>query len=225
MAMTGGYGDGGTYDPFGDGSSSTARPTHGPNRPPYQDPASANANTAATLCVVFAFLLPPAGVVLGHLALSQIKHHHQPGRDRAVVGLTLSYVFILVAVIALAVWAITALGNRSPTPTQPTSAIAPTATPIPTPSMSTTVITPPAQGRPKVSVEDLRVGDCVEVQQTRPDPNRREDQDVNIYRVGCEQRDEVFRVTSITSPTNTCNGRALINSTEVIFACISPLKD
>jgi hypothetical protein len=220
-----GYGDGGTYDPFGEGSSSPAPPPQGPNWPQRPDSAPGSANTAATLSLVFAFLLPPAGVVLGHLALSQIKHHRQPGRDRAVVGLTLSYVFILMAVIALAVWAVTTSSNPARTSTPSTTAISQTAPPIPTPTVSTTVITPPAQARPKVSVEDLRVGDCVEVQQTRPDPNRREDQDVNIYRVGCEQRDEVFRVNSISSPTNTCNGRALINSTEVVFACISPVKD
>jgi heme/copper-type cytochrome/quinol oxidase subunit 2 len=220
-----GYGDGGTYDPFGDGSSSPAPPPQDPNWPRHQDPASANANTAATLCLIFAFVLPPAGVVLGHLALSQIKHRRQRGHDRAVVGLTLSYVFILVAIIALAVWKVTGPQKQTHPPIGSTTAISTTMTPIPTPSVSTTVITPPAQARPKVSVEDLRVGDCVEVQQTRPDPNIREDQDVNIFRVRCERRDEVFRVDSISSPTNTCSGRALINSTEVLFACISPVKD
>jgi hypothetical protein len=60
-------------------------------------------NTLATLSVVFAFVFAPAGVILGHLALSQIEDTGDRGRDRALVGVTLSYVFITVAVVALVV--------------------------------------------------------------------------------------------------------------------------
>jgi hypothetical protein len=60
-------------------------------------------NTLATLSVVFAFVFAPAGVILGHLALSQIHETGDRGRDRALVGVTLSYVFITVAVVALVV--------------------------------------------------------------------------------------------------------------------------
>jgi hypothetical protein len=221
----GGYGGGGAYDPFGEGPFSPASPTtQGPNRLLHQDPSPHNFNTAATLSLVFAFLFAPAGAVLGHVALGQIKHRPQPGRDRAVVGLTLSYVFIMVAVIAMVVWTLTVSGSPSPTTAGPSTTTSTMAAPIVTPSVSTTVITLPAPGRSTVAVEDLRVGDCVEVQQTQPDPNYRDDQDVKIFRVGCEARDGVFRVDSISSPTNTCGGRTLINSGRVIFACISPLK-
>jgi uncharacterized BrkB/YihY/UPF0761 family membrane protein len=71
------------------------------------DPASIyrqrETNTLATLSVVFAFVFAPAGVILGHLALSQIHETGDRGRDRALVGVTLSYVFITVAVVALVV--------------------------------------------------------------------------------------------------------------------------
>lgn len=60
-------------------------------------------NTLATLSVVFAFVFAPAGVILGHLALSQIRETADRGRDRALVGVTLSYVFLTVAVVALVV--------------------------------------------------------------------------------------------------------------------------
>ncbi len=60
-------------------------------------------NTLATLSVVFAFVFAPAGVILGHLALSQIDETADRGRDRALVGVTLSYVFLTVAVVALVV--------------------------------------------------------------------------------------------------------------------------
>ncbi|KZS51731.1 hypothetical protein A4G26_19980 [Mycobacterium kansasii] len=65
----------------------------------------AEANTLATLSVAFAFVFAPAGAILGHLGLVQIRGTGQRGRDRALIGLTLSYVFIVVAVVALIVGA------------------------------------------------------------------------------------------------------------------------
>lgn len=53
-------------------------------------------NTLATLSM-FAFIFAPAGAVLSHLALSEIKKRPQNSRSRAIVGLTLSYVVIFVA--------------------------------------------------------------------------------------------------------------------------------
>ena len=81
---------------------------------PYPEPPVISApppprqktNTFATLSVVFAFLFAPAGAVLGHLGLAQIRRTGQRGRDRAVIGLTLSYAFILIAVAALVIWTV-----------------------------------------------------------------------------------------------------------------------
>ncbi|OBB03093.1 hypothetical protein A5668_20105 [Mycolicibacterium fortuitum] len=42
--------------------------------------------------------------MLGHVALSQIKRLHQQGRDRAIIGLALSYFILLLLVVALVVW-------------------------------------------------------------------------------------------------------------------------
>jgi eukaryotic-like serine/threonine-protein kinase len=66
-------------------------------------PPSQKTNTFATLSLIFAFLFAPAGAVLGHLGLAQIRRTGQRGKDRALIGLTLSYAFILVAVVALVV--------------------------------------------------------------------------------------------------------------------------
>jgi len=67
-------------------------------------PQARETNPLATLSIVFAFLFAPAGAVLGHVALSQIKRFHQQGRDRAVIGLALSYFILLLLVVALVVW-------------------------------------------------------------------------------------------------------------------------
>jgi hypothetical protein len=218
----GGY-PGGSDDPFGGGpfSSGTSSST-GPAFAPPQSPPPGETNTLATLSIVFAFVFAPAGAVLGHLALLQISRSAQRGRDRALIGLTLSYVFIFFAVIALVVWAVTA--SRGASPTVATSTTPVITKPSPTPSVSTTVITAPPPTRPTIQVEDLRVGDCVEVQQIQPEPNRPGYQFGAFYPVSCQVRDGVFRVDQISSPTNTCPGRVLINKTETIYACISPFK-
>jgi hypothetical protein len=67
----------------------------------------------ATLSVVFAFVFAPVGAVLGHLARSQIRRSGQDGAARALVGLTLSYVVIVVSVAAVVVWAVVGTGDRS----------------------------------------------------------------------------------------------------------------
>jgi eukaryotic-like serine/threonine-protein kinase len=93
--------------------------------PPRQE-----TNTFATLSLVFAFLFAPAGAVLGHLGLAQIRRTGQRGRDRAVIGLTLSYAFILIAVAALVIWTVVA---REPERSSTVAASPPPATTSATP--------------------------------------------------------------------------------------------
>jgi eukaryotic-like serine/threonine-protein kinase len=134
----GGYGGG---DPFGSGPFqgdpfSVGRPdVPQQGRAPHSAPPGSETNTLATLSVVFAFVFAPAGAVLGHLGLAQIGRTGQGGRDRALVGVTLSYVFIVVAVVAVAVWTITG-GN----PTVPATVVSPTTVTASPP----TTTTPPA---------------------------------------------------------------------------------
>jgi PknH-like extracellular domain/Domain of unknown function (DUF4190) len=99
--------DGGYGGPTGqhDGDWFAAQPYPQPpviSAPP--PPLRHRTNTFATLSVAFAFLFAPAGAVLGHLGLAQIRRTGQLGRDRAVIGLTLSYTFIVIAVAALVIW-------------------------------------------------------------------------------------------------------------------------
>lgn len=177
-------------------------------------PPGGEVNTLATLSVIFAFALAPAGAVLGHLALSQIKHRPQPGRRRAILGLTFSYVLIVLAVVTLLVWLLLGAGRQTD-PQSKTDTMAPSATP----SVRSTVITPPAQGRPRVSVADLRVGDCVEIQKNEPIPTRRADK-VYIYRTHCAVGDGIFMVRQIVSNGQHCpSGEYLANEQETICAC------
>ena len=93
-------------DPFGSGPFAgdpfaVDQPSAGVARAPTSQ--QQETNTLATLSVVFAFVFAPAGAILGHVALSQIHETGDRGRDRALVGVTLSYVFITVVVVALVV--------------------------------------------------------------------------------------------------------------------------
>lgn len=90
-------------DPFVGDPFAVGRPGASASRTHASTSQQRETNTLATLSVVFAFVFAPAGVVLGHLALSQIHKTGDRGRDRALVGVTLSYVFITTAVVALVV--------------------------------------------------------------------------------------------------------------------------
>jgi Domain of unknown function (DUF4190) len=198
----------------------TTSPGFGP--PPVR--AHGEANTSATLSIVFAFVFAPAGAVLGHLALSQIRKRGQPGRERALVGLTLSYVVMVLAVIALVIWLLVGngVGSAPSGPAPTTGGPPPPRAAVPPPQ--TTVVTPPPAQRPTVSVDELRVGECVEVQQTRPDPTRGPGTDqIRIFPVRCEVRDGVFQVDQILS-NHSCPGQTLFNPAETRFACISDFR-
>lgn len=153
----GGFGDGPGMQPQGNPFGGnpfggTVTPAGGPPAPapPGQHPTPTETNTLATLSVVFAFVFAPAGAILGHLGLGQIARTGQRGRGRALIGITLSYVFITVAVVALVVWAATG-GD------EPASTVTPTAT-----NPSTTAATtstkpspPPPPPAPKVDAAAL----------------------------------------------------------------------
>jgi hypothetical protein len=112
-----------SYDPLG------RVPYDGPPAEPldYPEPPEPPVNAFATLSVVFAFVFAPAGAILGHLGLAQIRRTNERGRDRALVGVSLSYAFIALAVIALVGWAtLAAIGsNQTAAPTTATATSAP----------------------------------------------------------------------------------------------------
>jgi hypothetical protein len=125
--------------PYPRGSWPPAPYGPGPAGPPPPPLPGAETNSWATWSIVMAFLFPPAGAVFGHWALADSRYRR--GRNRAVIGLVLSYTFIIVAVGALVVWAVLptypAASTTSASPTTatpaPTSTPAPTRTPAPKP--------------------------------------------------------------------------------------------
>ncbi len=100
-------------NPFGPNPFGGSVPTQGQYPPPPPATSRDETNVLATLSLVFAFVFAPVGAVLGHVGLSQIRRTGQRGRDRALVGVTLSYVFIAVVVVGLA--AGLTLSDKAPT--------------------------------------------------------------------------------------------------------------
>ncbi|WP_118914468.1 sensor domain-containing protein [Mycobacterium shigaense] len=109
-------------------------PTFPPPPPPL--PYRPRVNTFATLSLVFAFVFAPVGAVLGHVGLAQIRRTGEIGRHRALVGVSLSYAFIVLAVVALAGWATLPGATRSRTATPATSAPVTTSETPPPPTVA-----------------------------------------------------------------------------------------
>ena len=86
---------------------------------PYTAPAApaGKTNTLAIIALIGAFVVSPAGIICGHIALNQIKKTGEAGRGLALWGTILGYVFtafwivwILIA-IAFFFWQLMVLGS------------------------------------------------------------------------------------------------------------------
>jgi hypothetical protein len=119
-----------SYDPLG------RAPIGPPAEPPEEFPELAGppspprVNSFATLSLVYAFVFAPAGAILGHLGLAQIRRTGQQGRQRALAGLALSYVFIALTVVGLVAW--TTMGATSSNQTAAPGSATTAAPPPPT---------------------------------------------------------------------------------------------
>ena len=75
-------------------------PAPTPAAPGYAPPV----NTLAIVALVLSFVVSIGGIVCGHLALSQIKRTGESGREIALAGLIIGYVFTGFAVLAFLAW-------------------------------------------------------------------------------------------------------------------------
>ena len=58
-------------------------------------------NVLAIIALVGAFVFPLAGVICGHIALSQIKRTGEQGRGLALAGLIIGYIYIAIVVLLI----------------------------------------------------------------------------------------------------------------------------
>ena len=78
----------------------------GYNPPPYP-PRQTNALAIAAL--VCAVVFAPAGIVLGHIALSQIKRSGEEGRTMALAGVVVGYVFTFLYLVGIVLYVLIAV--------------------------------------------------------------------------------------------------------------------
>lgn len=61
----------------------------------------AQTNAFAVVAIILAFIQPIAGIVFGHMGLSQIKRNGDAGRGLALTGLIIGYVMTIGAILAI----------------------------------------------------------------------------------------------------------------------------
>lgn len=83
--------------PAQQGYAQQAAPQYRPQAAPAPAPSTATTlaqtNTYALLAIIFAFIMPLAGIIFGHLGLGQIKRTGDAGRGIALTGLIVSYAY------------------------------------------------------------------------------------------------------------------------------------
>ena len=72
--------------------------------PPLPYPPARSTNGMAIAALVSALVFAPAGIVFGHIALSQIKRTGEDGRGMALAGLILGYVLTLVSIVTVVIF-------------------------------------------------------------------------------------------------------------------------
>jgi hypothetical protein len=159
-------------------------------------------NTYAVLAAAFGVLVPPAGVVLGHLALPQIKRTGQRGWLAAMWGLVTGYLLCAV-VVGLLIWLL-AIGDRGSNDTGLTAPSAQDA--VPPPSVVTSVAPAPMRPHIKLELSQAAVGTCVEIEKRDEavgDENT--DDALDLYEVPCQHRVGVYAVVARVPTGSECN--------------------
>ena len=213
-------------DPFGtQHGPASAPPSAGPFGPgapivlPYEPPPSADYNTFAVLSPIFAVVVPPAGVVLGHLALPQIRRTGERGRAAAIAGLVIGYLMCLALIAALIWWLISDSDSGGTT-----ASTSPTASTYQMPSTTrastvTSVAPPSTVPRIKLDLATVPVGTCVEIQ-LRSDEGS---DALDLFKVDCAHKEGVYTVTARVAANYECRSVYVAAPPDHSFAlCLNP---
>ena len=76
-----------------------------PAQPAAVTTADAPLNRYAIVAIIAAFVLPLAGIVVGALALAQVRRTGERGRSLAVAATVLSVLFTIAGIAALVIYA------------------------------------------------------------------------------------------------------------------------
>jgi Domain of unknown function (DUF4190) len=209
-------------DPFGPASAPPSTGPFGQGTPigaPYGGTPSTEYNTFAVLSPIFAVVVPPAGVVLGHLALPQIRRTGERGRRAAIAGLVIGYLMCVVLLAALIWWLTSDSGSDTTTgsgsPPAATDQMPPT-----TRASTVTSVAPPSNiPRIKLDLATVPIGTCVEIQ-LRSDEGS---DALDLFKVDCAHKEGVYTVTARVSATYECRSVYVAAPPDHSFAlCLNP---
>ncbi len=188
--------------------------------PPYRRSPPADYNTFAVLSPIFAVVVPPAGVVLGHLALPQIRRTGERGRAAALAGLVVGYL-MCVALIAALVWWLTSgsAGHTTKNSTSPSVSTHQMPSNPPRPSTVTSVAPPTTIPRVKLDLAAVPIGTCVEIQLRSDEGNDA----LDLFKVDCAHKEGVYTVTARVSTNAQCRSVYIAAPPDRSFAlCLNP---
>jgi hypothetical protein len=209
-------------DPFGPASVPPSTGPFGQDTsigPPYGPLPSRDYNTFAVLSPIFAVVVPPAGVVLGHLALPQIRRTGERGHTAAIAGLVIGYLMCVVLIAALIWWLTSDSGSNTTT-----ASISPTASTYQMPSTTrastvTSVAPPTTVPRIKLDLATVPIGACVEIQ-LRSDEGS---DALDLFKADCKHKEGVYTVTARVSTNYECRSVYVAAPPDHSFAlCLNP---
>jgi hypothetical protein len=192
-----------------------------PSGPPFGQAPNQETNTFAVLSPIFAVIVPPVGVALGHLALPQIERTGERGKPAAIAGLVIGYLMCLVLIAAGIWWATSDSddGKTSTTASTTTTLRAPTFTRPPRPTTVTSVAPPTAAPRVKVDLATVPLGTCVNVQLRSSEG----DDQLDLFKVNCEHAEGVYTVDARVPNGSECRSVYVAAPPDRSFAlCLNP---
>jgi hypothetical protein len=174
-------------------------------------------NTFGVLAPILAFVVPPAGVVLGHLALPQIRRTGEHGRWAAIWGLILGYALSLALIIALVAWGTSGSESASSsTVAGETQAVSPPV-PVAPPSVVTSVAPAPITQRVKLDLSKVPVGTCAHIEKRDVG-----DDALDLFATPCEHHEGVYTVSARVDRTSDCRSTYVAAPADHSFAvCLS----
>jgi Domain of unknown function (DUF4190) len=178
---------------------------------PYP-PGERSHNTLAVLSPVFAVVLPPAGAILGHWALAQIRRTGEAGRTAAIWGLILGYSLTAALIAGLILWAVSTPSQTTVPMPGATVTVSPLPQDLP-PLVVTSVAPPPSKPRIKLDLSQVTVGTCAEIQKRDVG-----DDALDLFGVPCEHRQGVYTVVARVDTDANCQSTYIAAPPDHSFA-------
>jgi hypothetical protein len=77
-----------------------------PPQSPYATTTGPRTNTLAIIALVLGIVIPPGGIICGHIALNQIKRTGETGHGFALAGTIIGYVFTALSVLGIVLFSL-----------------------------------------------------------------------------------------------------------------------